>query len=192
MDLPITRIPKYTTFELVSKMNTAFGNPKGDPTNIAWPKISKQCANIFDEYCELLIALGVSKDSVRLKELRTLHMVMLNLEFNNLPAIEEVRDALCDIQVFAAGAQHLMGVDGDRDMQAVIDGVMTRFVKDEADLQATLEMHHAKGVTSVYTEGDYPTVIVKSAMDQPDAPQGKFLKSASYKPTQFYSLDESK
>jgi hypothetical protein len=30
---------------------------------------------------------------------------------------------------------------------------------------------------------------LKSARDQPDAPMGKFLKSASYKPTQFYKID---
>ena len=46
----------------------------------------------------------------------------------------------------------------------------------------------AAGVTDVYFEGEYPTMIMKSASDQPDAPKGKFLKSASYKEPVFYPV----
>jgi hypothetical protein len=42
-------------------------------------------------------------------------------------------------------------------------------------------MHTMKGVHDVYFEGEYPTMVMKSGSDQPDAPKGKFLKSASYK-----------
>jgi hypothetical protein len=70
-------------------------------------------------------------------------------------------------------------------MQDVISGVMTRFIKDEADKEATIALHAAKGVTDVYFEGEYPKMVMKSASDQPDAPRGKFLKSASYVNTQF-------
>jgi hypothetical protein len=38
-------------------------------------------------------------------------------------------------------------------MQDVISGVMTRFIKDEADKEATIALHAAKGVTDVYFEG---------------------------------------
>ena len=116
--------------------------------------------NILDEYCELMDAIASQH-------------------------IDDTRDALCDIQVFANGAQHLMGVDGDDDMHAVVDGVMTRFIKDDADLKATMELHRAKGVSMVYFEGEFPKMIMKSAVDQPDAPKGKFLKSASYSNTVF-------
>jgi hypothetical protein len=141
-------------------MNTAFGNPKGSIQDIDWQRLRSQCHNILDEYNELMHALA---------------------ERN----VEGVRDALCDIQVFANGAQHLMGVDGDDDMHAVVDGVMTRFIKDADDLQATVVLHAAKGVTKVYFEGIFPKMIMKSAVDQPDAPMGKFLKSASYINTVF-------
>lgn len=69
-----------------------------------------------------------------------------------------------------------------------VDGVMTRFIKDDADKQATQALHAANGVTDVYFEGEYPTMVMKSASDQPDAPKGKFLKSASYKQTVFPSI----
>ena len=82
-----------------------------------------------------------------------------------------------------------MGVDADADMRSVITGVMTRFVKNEADLQATLHKHSLNGITHVRTEGEYPNMIVKSASDQPDAPEGKFLKSASYHEEQLYPVE---
>jgi hypothetical protein len=65
-------------------------------------------------------------------------------------------------------------------MHTVVDAVFTRFIKDEADKAATIALHAAKGVTDVYFEGEYPKMVMKSASDQPDAPKGKFLKSASY------------
>ena len=90
----------------------------------------------------------------------------------------------------AAGMQESIGADHDTDMQAVIDGVMTRFVKDEADKEATIAKHAAAGVTQVYFEGDYPTMIMKSAIDQgDDAPQGKFLKSASFREPIFAPIE---
>lgn len=173
-----------TSFQLVSEMNTAFGNPKGDPNNIDWSRVRKQCLNIPDETGELFIALGA--DPVKVKAAVKL-LKEAGADVGPLAVIEvdEVRDALCDIPVFALGAQHFMGVNGDADMEAVVAGVMTRFIKDDADKEATIALHAAKGVTDVYFEGQYPTMIMKSASDQSDAPKGKFLKSASYQPTVF-------
>jgi len=152
-----------TPNERIAEMNVAFGNPKGNTSNINWQKLHAQCKNILDEYNELLDALAYSD-------------------------MHAVRDALCDIQVFASGAQHLMGINADADMHAVIDGVMTRFIKDVYDKDATVAMHAAKGVTQVYFEGEYPKMVMKSAVDQPDAPKGKFLKSASYTNTVFPAI----
>lgn len=148
-----------TPFQQVSEMNEAFGNPKGSPNAIDWDRVTAQCKNILDEYNELMVALE-SRD------------------------LTEVRDALCDIQVFAQGAQHLLGVDGDEDMTAVVDGVMTRFCKDQDELDSTIQYWNNKGI-EVYVEGDFPRAIVKSAKDQPDAPKDKFLKSTGYKNTVF-------
>lgn len=74
------------------------------------------------------------------------------------------------------------------DMRTVITGNMTRFIKDEADLTKTKEKFLAKGVMTFYTQGVYPTMILKSAADYPDAPKGKFLKAVSYTEPQFDPL----
>lgn len=152
-----------TSFQRVSAMNTAFGNPKGDPHNIDWQRLEKQCLNILDEFSELMDAIA-KRD------------------------VNGTRDALCDIHVFAYGGHHFMGIDADADMDAVVDGVMTRFIKHPTDKRDTIALHAAKGVTDVYFEGFYPVMVMKSASDQPDAPKGKFLKSASYTNTVFPPL----
>lgn len=149
-----------TTFQRVREMNAAFHNHPDDYFAPDWDGIKSWAKNILDEYGELVEAIH-QRDRMK------------------------VRDALCDIQVFACGLQNKLGVDGDADMNAVIDGVMTRFVKDPEDLEATVKWHAGRGVTQTYTQGEYPTLVLKSAADQPDAPKGKFLKSASYKDTVF-------
>jgi hypothetical protein len=167
---------------LVSYMNNAFGNPKGFSSSINWARIGKQCMNIPDEVGELFIALGADPAATK-AAVAALKAAVAQMP--NAPDLHQVRDSLCDINVFSYGAHHLMGIDADADMRAVIDGVMTRFIKDPADKEATIAKHAAAGVTDVYFEGDYPTMIMKSASDQPDAPKGKFLKSASYREPMF-------
>lgn len=53
---------------------------------------------------------------------------------------------------------------------------------------AEIALHAARGVIEVYFEGDYPVMVMKSAVDQPDAPKGKFLKSASYSQPVFHAV----
>lgn len=171
-----------SNFTRVSQMNEAFGNPKGDPKNIDYVRVRNQVLNIADELAELLIALGANASNVKFA---TGTLKSVGSIVTQEPDLTDIRDALCDINVFSYGAHHLMGIDADADMDAVIDGVMTRFVKDDADLQATIDMHKAKGITEFYTEAEYPVMVLKSLEDQPDAPKGKFLKSASYQQTVF-------
>lgn len=174
-----------TPFQRVAEMNVAFGNPKGDPNNINWERVQKQCLNIPDEVGELF-AKGFGADPDKVKALvQQFKAGLVAALGTNPPNVKEARDALGDIQVFKDGAVHFMGYDGDRDMDDIVDGVMTRFIKDEADKQATIKLHAAKGVTDVYFEGEFPKMVMKSAKDQPDAPKGKFLKSASYRDTVF-------
>jgi hypothetical protein len=181
-------ITSRTPIQQVADMNVAFGNPKGDFDNIDYERLRKQCANILDEYLELYAALhGVESEAA--KGWLAYHglddtLAMLRI-MATTPNVDQIRDSLCDIQVFAAGAQHFMGVNGDDDMTEVVGKVMTRFIKDEADKAATIAKHAAKGVTDVYFEGDYPTMVMKSASDQPDAPKGKFMKSASFTEPKF-------
>lgn len=174
---------QMTTFQMVSAMNTAFGNPQGDPYNINWNRVRSQFKNVGHEFVELMTALGA--DTIALGGIT--HLID-GLQFPGNPDLDKVRDASRDVVVFADGGHHFMGYDADVDMKTVIDGVMTRFVKDGDDLNATMAKHETKGVTKFYTEGNYPTMILKSVEDQPDAPKGKFLKSASYKEPVFYQI----
>ncbi|TAL65653.1 MAG: hypothetical protein EPN79_10745 [Burkholderiaceae bacterium] len=166
-----------TNFQRVAAMNTAFGNPRGNASNIDFDRVRKQVLNIPDEFGELAVALGADPDLIK-QAVNSLKLVAAKAV--KPVDVHGVRDALCDMHVFGYGGHHLMGLDADADMNAVLDGVMTRFIKDEADKQATIAKHADKGVTHVYFEGEYPTMVMKSASDQPDAPKGKFLKSASY------------
>lgn len=152
-----------SSFQLVSEMNKAFGNPTGDSMNIDMNKLKAQCKNILDEYKELQEALEAGD-------------------------FYKIRDALCDIHVFTYGAHHIMGLDADDDMRRVVMAVMTRFIKDPDDRLASLVNYANKDVTDVYFEGDYPRMIMKSSKDQPDAPKGKFLKSASYREPVFEGI----
>lgn len=175
-----------TNFELISQMNVAFGNPQGNPMRIDQDRVRSQCKNILDEYTELLRALGADETSIQALLDANAQVVFDSDHF----VLDGVRDALCDVQVFGLGGFHFMGIDADRDMRAVHQGVMTRFIKDESDKQATIALHAAKGVNEVYFEGDYPTMVMKSARDQPDAPKGKFLKSASFSEPVFYPVGD--
>jgi predicted HAD superfamily Cof-like phosphohydrolase len=174
---------KKTNFERVSDMNVAFGNPNGNPLSISLDRVRSQTRNILDEFCEIQLALGASQEAVD-----AIRVAAKGISYPNDVDLDGVRDGLCDVHVFAYGAHHLMGLDADRDMDGVVSAVMTRFIKDEADKQATIAKHAAKGVTEVYFEGDFPTMVMKSAVDQPDAPKGKFLKSASYCEPDFYPV----
>jgi hypothetical protein len=228
-------------FAIVASMNAAYNNPAVPKADYAcflqegkarfndgvWTNLRNQCQNIADEIEEFTKAM---KKGDWL----------------------EMRDAICDIRVFALGAFHFMshnptilqvgsafdsnsvipkllsvltphtlltvsheflmgqiairdyqttitslnlmlyatmvaaakvGISPaliDQDMQVVVGAVLTRFVKNEHDAAETVALHAAKGVYYTYWEGEYPNRILKSEKDQPDAPAGKFLKSASY------------
>lgn len=178
-----------TNFEMVSAMNTAFGNARGNPLAIDGDAVRRQCANIFDEFVELQKAMGLREPHVNfLKKISEIikSYITGNQYDDSKFVLDDVRDALCDINVFSYGAHHRMGINADLDMAEVVTKVMTRFVKSPEDLEATVKMHSAKGVVHTYAEGEYPTMVLKSGSDQPDAPKGKFLKSVSTQQPEFY------
>lgn len=183
-------------FVLVSDMNVAFNNPKGDPylfdkmpfapgevvpadaeakfpglSNLlehadkAWAKLERQCKNILAEYNELMRAIA-ARD------------------------VDAVRDALCDIHVFAYGGHHFMGYQASTDLESVVEALYSRFCHDEHTLEATKAHFDSMGV-EYYVEGTFPTVCLKSAKDQmmPEYPKGKFLKCVDYHTPGFYALD---
>lgn len=159
-------------FAAVKMMNTAFGNREGDPFNVDANKLFKQCKNIASEYKELMKEFG--EDVTIIHKLKDLPPVALSSD--------DIRDALCDIMVFALGAYHFMGFDADADMQEVVAAVMTRFCEDEEHLDATAQHYSELGI-EFYVEGEFPRVCLKSSKDQGDGeyPQGKFLKALGYR-----------
>lgn len=181
-----------SNFMLVANMNNAFNNPKGFTTAIDWNRVAKQSLNIANELAEVFVALGADKaqaSAAAEQFKKTLNDLRVEgAEAGATVNVKGVRDGLTDIHVFAYGGHHFMGIDADRDMYSVIEGVMTRFIKNDPDKKATIKFHAELGVSDVYFEGEYPTMIMKSASDQPDAPKGKFLKSASYSEPVFYEI----
>ena len=164
-------------FKLVCDMNEAFGNAKGDPLNVHGPSLASQCKNIGSEFKELMREFGVEV---------TIDYVKSGLMSDTL---DGVRDALCDIMVFALGAYHRMGYDAEQDMTAVVEALYTRFCRDEEHLRATAAHYTALGI-EFYTEGVFPQVCLKSARDQGDGeyPKGKFLKALGYSQPTFYRV----
>lgn len=144
-----------SNFHKVAVFNQAIGNEAGDKQNIDWELLEREVAMIQSEVDELNEAIK-NKDS------------------------NGVRDALCDIHVFAYGTHFKLGYNADEDMDTVIDALYSRFCKTPRDLIATMEHHKQRGVDSVTIHGEYPFVYIKSAGDFPDAPSGKFLKSVNY------------
>jgi hypothetical protein len=200
------------SFKIVAAMNLAFGNAEGVRTNPDFARVQNQCKNIGDEIGELNTAYSERNMSQVRDALCDIcvfaygghHMIgipgwelrHLKLLFSNNPTPESIAFYLDDIVNTAASMQESIGVLHDDDMQDVIDGVMTRFVKDDSDKEATYANHNAKhkakggeGELQVYYEGEYPKMIMKSLVDQPDAPKDKFLKSESFKDTVFGNLD---
>lgn len=158
--------------DAVGKMNEAFGNPRGDPLRINGPRLLSQCKNIGSEFKELMLEFGLD----------------VKIEYEDKPrkepavSDEGIRDALCDIMVFALGAYHLMGYDVEADMREVVESLFSRFCKDPDQLMATRRHFDDLGVQYI-VEGSFPQMCLKSAFDQGDGeyPKGKFLKAVGYR-----------
>lgn len=105
------------------------------------------------------------------------------------PRIKEIARLLLNICANVTNLQFTLGIDPNADMYSVITGVMSRFCKDQLSLEYSIKIWKTKGVIETYTEGEFPTVVLKSAKDQPDAPKGKFLKSVDTTPAKFMPID---
>lgn len=195
-------------FALVAAMNVAFGNAQGHAQQLtplppgasdqqraiadgAWERLSKQCDNIGGKLDRSRTLAEGNGETVHMGEING--EVLELLEAIERRDLDGTRDALCDIMVFALGAFHIAGLDADADMQAVIDGVMTRFCRNEEELEQTLQKWRDKGIDKVATFGSFPTMCVKSTADQvafngEQVPKGKFLKSVGYRDTVFPPL----
>lgn len=99
--------------------------------------------------------------------------------------IRGVRDVLSRVQFFVMGLQHIAGLDGDSDMHDVLHSISTHFIKDEADLKESIAHHYERGIKQLTLHGDFPRMVLKSAIDYPQVPAGTVLHSAKKKRTEF-------
>ena len=182
---PPVKIMK-TIFQLVSDMNVAFGNPQGDPNKIDGRRLLNQCKNIASEFIELMQGFGIKVD-IFIGEPGSYETSFPDAESQ----INWIRDALCDIMVFALGGHHFMGYDADEDVAEVVDALMSRICKDELHAQRTVEHYQSLGL-QVYTEKTAFGIAVKSLVDQqmPEFPKGKFLKALGYRKPVFKARGE--
>lgn len=173
-------------FQRVYEMNAAFGNERGShlraeaKDDAQLNVVLKNSLNILYEFGELMVAFGYDKRMVNFwVEGFVKDLSRQSFRETDDVDITKIRDSLCDINVYSIGSHYKLGYDAEEDTHAVVDQVMTRFIKNEEDLRATIELHKSKGVSKVEVCGKYPQAYLKSTEDQPDAPKGKFLKSAS-------------
>ena len=138
-------------FKDVCTMNEAFGNFPDDPKKPNWERLGNQCKNILDEYKELF------DDGI---------------EPQNMT---EFRDAICDILVFTLGAAHMAGMDVERDMRAVYESNMSKFCRDQDEVDLTVKKYVDLGL-EVLVEGEFPRKRVKSAKQQYDNTEGRCPK----------------
>lgn len=158
-----------SNFTDVSRLNTLWGNLKGDPNNIDWVKLDSQAKNIKDEYDELMEAIA-AKD------------------------VTEVRDALCDILVFTYGAGHMAGVPLDADMKAVYDSNLSKFCKNPDEFLKTI-IHYKNLGVEILGEGDFPEVRVRSTKyqignDGKTYQANKILKCINWKEPAFNPIED--
>lgn len=144
-----------TNYEKVITFNLAIGNKSGDKRKIDWDLLTREVDMIQSEVDEL-------REAIELKN------------------INKFRDGLCDVHVFAYGTHHKIGHNADKDMDAVMTALYSRFCENIDILYKTIAFHKNKGVLEVTIHGKFPFAYIKSDGDYPDAPKGKFLKSINY------------
>ncbi len=162
-----------TSFSDVAKINRAFGNPKGRKSKKTGQlQISERFIN------QVKNIAGDGSTGFLQGEIKELYEAIAKGD------IEGIRDALCDAKVFIEGAQHILGVNGDKDMKAVTTSLYSRLIKDQATLDLTVAKYSALGVET-YQEGKFPTMALKVmetviGTDGEEYVKGKFLKAVGY------------
>lgn len=172
--------PGLTPFERDERMNTLFGNPKGNKHDIDWPKVAMKLKVLASELVETCRAAGLE----------------VSLGFGDTlgqPDLKKVLDGLGDTNTVLNGVAHFMGVDLDATHWAVLTSNLSKFCKGQEELDATIAKYQALGV-DVVPGGKFPFAYVKSARDQmigdDPCPAGKFLKGVGFKEPDFTEIME--
>lgn len=170
--------PSLTPFERDERMNTLFGNPKGNKHYIPWQKVAMKLKVLASELAETCRAAGLQ----------------VSIDFGDTlgpPNLVKFLDGLGDANTVLNGVAHFAGVDLDAIHWAVLTSNLSKFCKNQEELEATVAKYQAIGV-EVAPGGKFPFAYVKSAKDQmigdDPCPAGKFLKGVGFKEPDFTEI----
>jgi hypothetical protein len=154
-------------FKTIAEFNENIGNAKGDPTNPDWSQIDSQLDIALSEVEEL--KAGVSDR-----------------------CLKQTRDGAGDVLVTVYGLLHRLGIDADRDLDAINASNDSKFCTTIEEAVATSAKYEAIGIVTRYNKVNGRYAVV-SAHDQCDIsggfyPAGKLLKSVNYHEPEFYSV----
>lgn len=156
-------LQQFSTFQLNTIMNLAFGNDKGDKRQPNWESIERQAKIMLSEANEVMKAVN---------------------ERNFIQLI----DGIGDVTTTNDGLAHITGVNGDTVLRCVFDSNMSKFCANQAEVDATIEKYAALGV-ELTVHGEFPFAYVRSAKEQQlngeTIPAGKFLKGINYREPDF-------
>ncbi|AUR97727.1 NTP pyrophosphohydrolase-like domain [Vibrio phage 1.244.A._10N.261.54.C3] len=159
-----------TTFEKVSKLNTLFGNHKGELAEPDWAYIEGQVKLVVEEAEEMM-------DAVKARD------------------FTELMDAQGDMTTVNDGVAHKAGFDGNLIYYIVHKSNMTKLCANEDEANETLAYYHGLGIPvgNIEVQGEYPEAAIKVVIDsryteggkEKYAPVGKFLKNVCWEEPDF-------
>lgn len=166
-----------TTFEKVSVLNLAFGNPKGDLANPDVKAIRKQAMLCLEEAIEMLEAAWPGR-----KITWDWHPDFAD-DADGVDMVA-LMDAQGDLTTVNDGVAHVAGFDGNAVYDLVHESNMTKFCKTKEEVSEALDWYYGNtgfmpGDIAAY--GQYPYVAIKVVqditLDGKFYPGGKFLKN---------------
>ncbi|AIX13100.1 nucleoside triphosphate pyrophosphohydrolase [Erwinia phage phiEa2809] len=168
-----------TTFQKVSELNEAFGNPKGDILQPDVAAIRKQAYLVLEEAVELMEAAHPGAGIIWEWDLTREAPEEIPFEVD----MEQILDAQGDITTVNDGMGHIAGFDGDRVLGKVDDSNRTKFIPDAESVAPALQYYYTMGFKphQLYIHGEFPLACIKVSEDcvvgGKKYPAGKFLKN---------------
>lgn len=167
-----------TTFEKVTDLNLAFGNPKGDLNKPDVAAIRKQAMLCLEEAVEMVEAAHPGS-----RILWGFDKIMTAPNDAVGVNLKEIMDAQGDLTTVNDGVAHVAGFNGNRVYNLVHESNMTKFIQQETDKVKALSYYYDIGFQpdDLHLVGEYPFVAIKVKRDiklnGKFYPKGKFLKN---------------
>lgn len=167
-----------TSFEKVSALNIAFGNPKGDLANPNVKAIRKQALLCLEEASELVeAAYPGCRILWQFDKIKTQPEDSVDIDLQSL------LDAQGDLTTVNEGLAHIAGFDSDEVYNRVHASNMSKFITNIDEREAALNYYYDLGFKpgDIYLSGTLPQECIKVTSDITVAgkfyPAGKFLKN---------------